>query len=73
MKQPVPCNLFAKIQTSDNDTYFKAIELCCYNKVLFLGAYIHSIQVFSTPYIVHLECLYSFVVALYDDDVSDNE
>ena len=29
MKHSVPCNLFAKIQTSDNDTYFKAIELCC--------------------------------------------
>ena len=71
LKHSVQCNLFAKIQTSDNDTYFKAIELCCYNKVLF-SAHIHSIQVFSTPYILHLECLYSFVVALYDD-VSDIE
>ena len=51
MKHSVPCNLFAKIQTSDNDTYFKAIELCSYNKVLFLDAYIHSIQDFCAPYI----------------------
>ena len=47
-------------------TYFKAIELCRYNKVLFPDAYTEYSKFFKVcytkPIVLHLICIYSLVV-----------